>query len=273
VTAPSESSGPLDSGTPTERSRGAYDHLAPLFVEMSELGVDDPRRDELRQRLITEHMPVARNIAQRFRNRNESVEDLTQVASVGLLKAVDRFDVSSGNDFMSFAVPTITGEVRKHFRDTAWSMRVPRPLKELHTKIGSTSAALFQELDRAPAPSEIAERLGIDKATVIEGLQVANVQHSSSLDELLDPEGDLSLGDALGDYDSALAGVEDRVALRPLLDGLAERERQVIALRFFRNMTQTQIAERIGVSQMHVSRLLSRTLAKLRDGLGADASR
>jgi RNA polymerase sigma-B factor len=234
---------------------------------MSGLGADDRRRAELRERLITEHMPVARNIAHRFRNRNESVEDLTQVASVGLVKAIDRFDPSGGSDFMSFAVPTITGEVRKHFRDTAWAMRVPRPLKELHTRISSASATLSQELDRAPTPSEIAERLGLGKAQVIEGLQVANAQYSSSLDDLLAPDGDLSLGDTLGDYDSALAGVDDRVALRPLLEELPERERRVIALRFFRNMTQTQIAERVGVSQMHVSRLLSRTLAKLREGL------
>jgi RNA polymerase sigma-B factor len=239
---------------------------------MCQLATDDPRRAELRERLITEHMPVAHNIAHRFRNRNENVEDLTQVAAMGLVKAIDRFEPASGNDFMSFAVPTITGEVRKHFRDTGWSIRVPRPLKELHTKISSASSELSQQLDRAPTPSEIAERLGIDKAQVIEGLQVANAQHSSSLDEMLAPDGDVPLGDTLGDYDVALAGVEDRVTLRPLLDELPDRERQVIALRFFRNMTQTQIAERIGVSQMHISRLLSRTLAKLRDGLGGSAS-
>jgi RNA polymerase sigma-B factor len=250
------------------RARGQYDHLAPLFEQLAAMAADDPRRDELRDRLVTEHLPVAHNIANRFRNRNESTDDLGQVAAVGLVKAVDRFDPSHGADFMSYAVPTIVGEVRKHFRESAWAIRVPRPLKERHAQITAASTELSQTLGRAPTASEIAERIGIPVTQVIEGLEVAAAQRSASLDELLTPASGTSLGDTLGEYDEDLAGVEDREALRPLLETLNERERTVIALRFFRNMTQTQIAERIGVSQMHVSRLLARTLMKLREGMG-----
>ncbi|MGH3494496.1 MAG: SigB/SigF/SigG family RNA polymerase sigma factor [Sciscionella sp.] len=244
-----------------------YDHLAPLFTELATLPEHSPRHAELREHLITEHLPVARNIANRFRNRNESLEDLTQVASVGLVKAIDRFDPSHGSDFMSFAVPTMLGEVRRHFREAAWAMRVPRPLKERHAQIGSTSVALSQELGRAPTPSEIAARLEISTAAVIEGLQVANAQHSSSLDEMLQADGDTSLGQTLGDEDLALIGVEDRETLRPLLDELGANERQVLIMRFFKSYTQTQIAERIGVSQMQVSRMLAKTLKRLREGM------
>lgn len=256
-------------------SRGRYDHLAPLFRELAALPPGDVRRDELRQRLITEHLPVARNIANRFRRRNESTDDLLQVASVGLVKAVDRFDPAHGADFMSFAVPTILGEVRKHFRDATWAVRVPRTLKERHADIVTASAQLSQQLGRAPTPSELADHLGTSREAVIEGLQVTAAHHSSSLDTMLHTDGGPSgptLADTLGDDDPELAGVEDREALRPLLAKLPERERTVLLLRFFRNMTQTQIAERIGVSQMHVSRLLARTLAQLRAGLHSDQS-
>lgn len=244
-----------------------YDHLAPLFDELALLPADDPRREELRQRLVTEHLPVARNIAHRFRNRNESEEDLSQVAALGLLKAIDRFDPEHGSDFMSFAVPTIVGEVRRHFREASWDVRVPRPLKERHASVTTASTQLAQELGRAATPSEIAERLGISTEAVVEGLEVAVAQRSSSLDAMLhDTEGD-SLGNTLGSHDADLTGVENRESLRPLLEQLPERERTVLALRFFRNMTQTQIAEHIGVSQMHVSRMLARTLGKLRQNL------
>jgi RNA polymerase sigma-B factor len=245
-----------------------YDHLAPLFVEMAGLGEDDPQRETLRRRLVTEHLPVARNIAHRFRNRNEAEDDLNQVAVVGLLKAIDRFDPAHGSDFMSFAVPTIVGEVRRHFREAAWDVRVPRPLKERHASVSNASNELAQDLGRAPTPTEIAERLGISTDQVVEGLEVAVAQRSSSLDAMLyDSEGD-PLGSMLGEQDNDIAGVDDRESLRPLLEQLPERERTVLALRFFKNMTQTQIAEQIGVSQMHVSRMLARTLSKLRDDLG-----
>lgn len=260
--------GSAEDTEPEIRGRGMYDHLAPLFDELAALADDDLGRESLRQRLVTEHLPVARNIAHRFRNRGESEEDLTQVAVIGLLKAIDRFDPSYGADFMSFAVPTIVGEVRRHFRDSAWDVRVPRPLKERYANVSSASLQLSQELGRAPAPSEIAGRLGISPDEVVEGLEVAAAQRSSSLDAMLGPKEGNVLGDTFGTHDAGLSGVDDRETLRPLLEELPERERTVLALRFFRNMTQTQIAEHLGVSQMQISRLLARTLGKLRESLG-----
>ncbi|MGH3438047.1 MAG: SigB/SigF/SigG family RNA polymerase sigma factor [Sciscionella sp.] len=248
--------------------RGHYDHLGPLFTELAGLPADDPRRAELRDRLVTEHLPVARNIAAKFRDRHESPEDLNQVAAMALVKAVDRFDPEQGADFMSFAVPTMVGEVRKHFRDTAWAVRVPRPLKERQASIAAASTALAQQLGRAATASELAAQLGISRDAVIEGLQVAAAQRSSSLDEMLHAGNTgVTLADTLGEDDAELSGVENRETLRPLLDALPDHERTVLVLRFFKNLTQTEIAERIGVSQMQVSRLLAKALGKLRDGL------
>jgi RNA polymerase sigma-B factor len=241
--------------------------LAPLFVELASADPDDPRREQLRDKLVTEHLPVAQHIARRFSHRGESQEDLTQVATLGLINAVDRFDPDRGVDFLSYAVPTIMGEVRRHFRDTGWAVRVPRRLQELHLSVSSAIASLSQELGRAPTPSELAEHIGISREDVHRGLEAGNAYRSASLDELLTATDDIPLGDALGTDDAELAGVDNREAIRPLLDELSERERHILVLRFFRSMTQTQIAEQIGVSQMHVSRLLARTLTWLRERL------
>jgi RNA polymerase sigma-B factor len=248
-----------------------YEHLTPLFAEMAELEQDDPRRGQLRNELVTGHLPLAEHIAARFSNRGVPREDLVQVATLGLINAVDRFQPDRGTDFLSFAVPTVMGEVRRHFRDASWSMHVPRRLKELNLAINAASAELSQRLGRAPTPSELAKHLDLSPEQVYEGLEAGNAYHSMSLDEALSPNADSdSLGETLGEPDSALAGVEDYESLRPLIERLPERERQILTLRFFRHMTQTQIAERIGISQMHVSRLLARTLENLRQGLMAD---
>ena len=245
-----------------------YEHLDPVLAELAGLAADDPRRTELRDRLVTEFLPVAQHIARRFAQRGEPYDDLVQVATVGLISAIDRFDPTRGSDFLSFAVPTIMGEVRRHFRDTSWSVRVPRRLKELHLAITSATNELSQHLGRAPTPSELATHLGIGKEDVYEGLEASNAYRSSSLDELLvGTDTSVPLGDALGDEDPELAGVENRETLQPLLQQLPERERTIILLRFFGNLTQTQIADRVGLSQMHVSRLLSKTLEDLRKGL------
>ncbi|WP_158895363.1 SigB/SigF/SigG family RNA polymerase sigma factor [Amycolatopsis anabasis] len=249
-------------------SANEYEHLAPLFEELASLEPDDPRHGEVRDELVTGHLPLAEHIAQRFSGRGVAKEDLVQVARVGLINAVDRFDASRGSDFLSFAVPTVMGEVRRHFRDTGWLIRVPRRLKELHLSIASASTELSQRYGRAPTPSELARHLGISKDEVYEGLEAGNAYHSMSLDEVLSADSDsLALGDTLGEEDSGLAGVENHEALQPLIKELPERERRILALRFVHNLTQTQIAERIGVSQMHVSRLLARTLEQLREGL------
>jgi RNA polymerase sigma-B factor len=249
-----------------------YEHLAPLFKEFASLPEDDPRRQQLRDELVTGHLPVAQHIARRFAHRGEPQEDLEQVATVGLINAVDRFEPDRGTDFLSYAVPTITGEVRRHFRDQAWSMRVPRRLKDLHVAIGAAVSELSQRLGRAPRPSEIAAHLKCDVDEVLEGLEAATAYRSASLDEVLtdDDASGHTAADALGEADSALDQVEYRESVRPLLASLPERERTILLLRFFGNLTQTQIAQQVGISQMHVSRLLSQTLITLRDQMTRD---
>ncbi|MGH3517975.1 MAG: SigB/SigF/SigG family RNA polymerase sigma factor [Haloechinothrix sp.] len=257
------------AAAPSNRhSSHEYDHLVPLFDELAQLDPDDPRYSVVRDELVTGHLPLAEHIAQRFSGRGTPKEDLVQVATVGLINAVDRFEPDKGNDFLSYAVPTVMGEVRRHFRDASWSMRVPRRLKELHLAVSTAGTKLAQRLGRAPTPGEIGEYLGISKDEVYEGLEAGQAYHSMSLDESLSGNGEgASLGESIGENDRALASVENHEALEPLVRALPERERRILALRFFYNMTQTQIAERVGISQMHVSRLLSRTLATLREGL------
>jgi RNA polymerase sigma-B factor len=262
-----------ETGENTARSgtKGDYDHLAPLFAELAATPATDPRRERLRDELVTEHLPVAKHIARRFGHRGEPHDDLVQVATVGLINAVDRFDPERGSDFLSFAVPTIMGEVRKYFRDSSWSVRMPRRLKELHLAINAGSSRLSQNLGRAPTPSELAAHLGLSREEVHEGLAAGNAYHSASLDDLLLAEDSSnSLGNTLGSEDPELEVVEQREALHPLLEQLPERERKIVVMRFFGNMTQTQIAEQVGISQMHVSRLLAQTLDRLRNRLDPD---
>ncbi|WP_235022809.1 SigB/SigF/SigG family RNA polymerase sigma factor [Amycolatopsis alkalitolerans] len=239
-----------------------------MFEQLAQAGRGGPRYEELRSRLVTEYLSVAEHIARRFGGRGETHDDLVQVARVGLINAVDRFDPGRGSDFLSFAVPTIMGEVRRHFRDASWSVRVPRRLKELHLQIGHASGELGQRLGRAPTPTEIARALNLSVDEVSEGLQAGNAYYAISVDK---PAGDenesASLADTLGEEDSGLESVENHEALQPLLQELPERERTILMLRFFGNMTQTQIAQRVGISQMHVSRLLAQTLEQLRDKL------
>ncbi len=240
-----------------------YAHLAPLFEDFVALPPGHPERAALRAKLVTGYLPVVQHIARRFSGRGEPIDDLEQAGTVGLLGAVDRFDPARGVDFLSYAVPTITGEIRRHFRDRTWSMRVPRRLKDLQGSINGAVGPLSQELGRAPRPSEVAARLGVTTEEVVEGLDAQHAYRSSSLDELV-AGADTPLTDTLGDVDAELDNVEYRETLAPLLDELPERERTILLLRFFGNLTQTQIADRVGISQMHVSRLLSQTLVQLR---------
>jgi RNA polymerase sigma-B factor len=246
-----------------------YAHLTPLFVEFAALPAGHPDRVALRNKLVTGYLPVVQHIARRFAGRGEPVDDLEQAGTVGLLNAVDRFEPDRGIDFLSYAVPTITGEVRRHFRDRTWSMRVPRRLKDLQSSINGAVGPLSQELGRAPRPSEIAARLGIATEEVVEGLDAQQAYRSTSLDELV-AGADTALTDTLGEADAELDKVEYRQTLAPLLDELPERERTILVLRFFGNMTQTQIADRVGISQMHVSRLLAQTVAQLRRRMLSD---
>jgi RNA polymerase sigma-B factor len=252
---------------PTD-GRDDYGRLAPLFAELRAMADGDPRREALRERLVREHLPIAHNIARRFARRGEPLSDLEQVATVGLIQAVDRFDPDHGSEFLSFAVPTITGEVRRYFRDHGWATRVPRRLKELHLTLTGAVAELSQHLGRAPTPRELAQHLHLPIEDVYDGLSAAQAYRSRSLDRMLDNENarPLSAGE-IGHFDAELQQLEDREALAPLLAALPHRERTIISLRFFGNQTQTQIAKQLGISQMHVSRLLGRTLRQLREQL------
>jgi RNA polymerase sigma-B factor len=237
------------------------------FRQLVELAPDDPKRAGVREQLVAEHLPLAQNIARKFAWSGEALEDLVQVATIGLIKAVDRYDVERGH-FYSFAVPTIMGELRRHLRDTAWAVRVPRPLKELHATVVAGRNELSQKLGRAPKPSELAEHLGLSKEQVYEMLVVGAARQGTSLDaRLAEPA-----GDRFGYIDQRLDEVDNRRMLSGVLKDLPERERKIIVLRFFRGMSQADIARRVGVSQMHVSRLLAKTLEQMRTALGADGT-
>jgi RNA polymerase sigma-B factor len=239
--------------------------LVALHRRYADLAGEDPARQPLREQLIKSYLPMAEHIARRFAGRGEPLEDLVQVATVGLIYAVDRFEPDYGSHFLSFAIPTITGELRRYFRDHGWSTRVPRRMKDLHVAIRATQRELSHQLGRAPRPSEIAQRLGLSASEVIEGLQAGEAYRSSSLDEIRSSErgNATALGDFLGDLHAGLDVIDDREVLRPLLAQLPPRERTILTLRFFRGLTQTQIAEQVGLSQMHVSRLLRQTLTSL----------
>jgi len=241
-----------------------------MFRELAGLGAESPDFQRHRDKIVERCLPLADHIARRFEGRGEPRDDLVQVARVGLVNAVTRFDVETGSDFVSFAVPTIMGEVRRHFRDNSWSVKVPRRLKELHLRLGAATAELSQRLGRAPTATELARELEMDRAEVIEGLVAGSSYNTLSIDSGGSGSGDeeaRAIADTLGDVDTGLERIENREALRPLLEALPERERTVLVLRFFDSMTQTQIAERVGISQMHVSRLLAKSLARLRDEL------
>lgn len=242
-----------------------YAHCEPLFEELGTLDDGDPRREAVRSKLVTELLPLAEHIATRFSGRGEPREDLVQVARIGLINAVDRFDPTRGHDFLSFAVPTIMGEVRRHFRDSAWSMRVPRALKELQQNLVKATGELAHDLGRSPTPSELAAHLDIDVETVREGLLAAEAYKPASLDAPARGGGDTgTVGDQLADGESPYTRADDHLTLEAAMADLPPRERAIIEMRFVEELTQSQIAERVGVSQMQVSRLLAKTLDQLR---------
>ena len=240
-----------------------------MFRELAELEPESPQFQRHRDRIVERCLPLADHIARRFDGRGEPRDDLVQVARVGLVNAVIRFDVETGSDFVSFAVPTIMGEVRRHFRDNSWSVKVPRRLKELHLRRGAATSELSQRLGRAPTATELAAELDMDREEVVEGLIAGSSYNTLSIDSGGggSDEDAPAIVDTLGDVDLSLDQIENREALRPLLAALPERERTVLLLRFFESLTQTQIAERVGISQMHVSRLLAKSLTRLRDEL------
>jgi RNA polymerase sigma-B factor len=219
---------------------------------------------EARDRALVESMPLVRALASRYAGRGEPLEDLVQVGSIGLIKAVDRFDVDRGVDFPSYAVPTIVGEIRRHFRDKAWAMHVPRRLKELSLRLSRVLDQLTNELGRSPTIAELAAAAGVEEEEAIDALDSMNAYSTRSLDAPFDDSSDDSLSEKLGADEGGYAEVEDGTLLATGLDALDERERQIVELRFFHELTQSQIASEIGISQMHVSRLLRRALATMR---------
>ncbi|MFI5717050.1 SigB/SigF/SigG family RNA polymerase sigma factor [Nocardia sp. NPDC051750] len=243
-----------------------YDDVAGLFVQLAAAEPDSAEHVTLRNQLIGRCIPLADHIARKFSGRGEPFDDLTQVARVGLVHAVDRFDVSRGSNFLSFAVPTIMGEVRRYFRDNTWAMRVPRRVKETHLRIGAAVDSLSQSLGRSPTAKEIAAELDVDPDEVTQAVIAGNAYQPTSIDAAsVGRDTDASLLDTLGEEEAQFDRVEEYVAIRPLLAGLPERERRILTMRFFESMTQTQIAQQMGISQMHVSRILTKTLARLRD--------
>jgi RNA polymerase sigma-B factor len=221
-----------------------------------------------REKLVDQHIGLVEFLARRFRNRGEPLEDLVQVGTIGLLKAIDRFDLEREVEFSTYATPTIVGELKRHFRDKGWAVRVPRRLQELHLELTKVVGHLAHDLGRSPTITEIAESTGFSEEEVLEGLEIAQAYNFTSLDAPLDSEeGSSTFAEQLGGEDEHLENLEYRASLAPEMAKLPEREQRIVYLRFFKGMTQSEIADKLGISQMHVSRLLSRTLAKLREAL------
>jgi RNA polymerase sigma-B factor len=225
------------------------------------------RHRRIRDELVTMHMALVEHLARRFRDRGEPHEDLVQVGTIGLIKAVDRFDPERGVEFSTYATPTILGEIRRHFRDRGWAIRVPRRLQELRMVLVRATGELTQTLGHAPTVAHLAAHLQLREEEILEGIESAQAYSTSSLDGPDGAEEGTGIADTMGVEDEELEAALNRAALAPLLARLPERDRRILMLRFFHSMTQSQIAQEIGISQMHVSRLLTRSLATLRIGL------
>jgi RNA polymerase sigma-B factor len=254
-----------------------YDEVGPvdaralsktLFERLESLEEGTHDYSYVRNTLVELNLALVKFAASRFRSRSEPMEDIIQVGTIGLIKAIDRFELSRGVEFPTFAMPTIIGEIKRFFRDTSWSVRVPRRLQELRLALAKAGDELAQQLDRAPTVGELAQHLGITNDEVVEGMAASNAYTASSLDaqpEEDDSEG--ALADRIGYEDHGIEGIEYVESLKPLIAELPSRDRQILSLRFVANMTQSEIGDELGISQMHVSRLLSRTLVRLRKAL------
>ncbi|WP_240965182.1 SigB/SigF/SigG family RNA polymerase sigma factor [Streptomyces zingiberis] len=246
--------------------------LSKLFFDrLCELEEGTHEYQYARNSLIELNLSLVRFAARRFRNRADEMEDIVQVGTIGLIKAIDRFDLSREVEFTTFAVPYIVGEIKRFFRDTSWSVHVPRRLQELRIELAKANDEMSQRLDRSPTPEELARHLNRTVEEVLEGIVASNGYAAGSLDMPVEDGGESNRGntlaDLLGDVDPALETIENLHALKPLLDRLGERDRTILELRFGQEMTQSEIGAKLGISQMHVSRLLSRTLKELRAGL------
>lgn len=249
-----------------EHSRPDRDRTHQLFAELVGLRPSSPRHREVRDELVELHMPLVRYLARRFAGRGEPADDLLQIGTIGLLQAIDRFEPERGLEFSTFATPNIAGEIKRHFRDRGWMVRVPRRLQELQAELAAGIGELSQRLGRSPTVPELARHLGLTEEQVIEATDSARAYSAVPIDVPSSTTG-MTVADGLIEPDPALEHVELRHALRPVLAGLGERERTALLLRFVENKTQTEIAQALGVSQVHVSRLLAKTLMELRGKL------
>jgi RNA polymerase sigma-B factor len=236
---------------------------------MAALPVGDPKRDVLRGRAIEAWLPLARHMAMRYAGRSEPTDDLVQTATVGLIKAVDRFDPDRGIDFTGLAIPTILGEVKRHFRDRTWAVRVPRRMQERRLAVADAISDLSHTLGRSPTVADVAAWLDTTEEAVLEGLEGSRAYSATSLFTPISADGSVELADTLGETDADMELAELRIALGPAMAALDERERTILSLRFYGNLTQTEIAQQVGISQMHVSRLIARALGRLREQLSA----
>jgi RNA polymerase sigma-B factor len=224
-----------------------------------------------REQLVAAHLGLAEYLARRFANRGEPLDDLVQVASLGLIKAVDRFDPERGVEFSTYATHTIVGELKRHFRDKGWAIRAPRRMQELYLRLGKVVGSLGQELGRSPTIAELATEVKVSEEEVLEALEAGQAYRSTSLDAPTGGEDGETLGARLGEDDPSLEDAESRATLSPLLAQLPPRERLILHLRFFDGLTQSEIATRLGISQMHVSRLLARSVSQLRSAAESPA--
>ncbi|BDT96885.1 RNA polymerase sigma factor [Nocardia sputorum] len=253
----------------TRRGTDSYDGIEPLLEKLAAMDENDPERPRLREAIMRRCLPLAEHIARRFVGRGENYDDLYQIGAVGLVLAVDRFDPARGPSFLSFAVPTIMGEVRRHFRDHSWAVRVPRRIKEIQLTIGPAVERLSQRLERMPTALEIAVELDIDLTEVTQALLAGNAYSTNSIDAVIEDDdsggASVRVAETFGEEDPSYDLTDEALAVAPLLAELPERERLVLRMRFFEGRTQAQIAAVLGVSQMHISRVLSRTLTDLRE--------
>jgi len=238
-----------------------------LLSAVATLPASSPDRTELRRQAIEDNMAFAQRLARRFRDRGEPNDDLAQVAMVGLVNAIDGYDPQRGCEFVGYATPTIVGEIRRYFRDKGWRIKVPRRLQELRLQVNKARVELSQTMAASPTNADLARHLGVSEEDVVEAIEVGRLYNPVSLSAPAGPDTDLGIADPLGDEDPGMAAVENRESVKPLLASLPERERKILTMRFFGDMTQSQIATELGISQMHVSRLLAQTLANLRSAL------
>ncbi len=272
--AETEQAEPIEAEAETEerprilprRKAGGRDAATPeLFAEYQR-----KRDPQVRDRLIMAHMNLVRYLARKFANRGEPLEDLTQVGTIGLMNAIDRFDPTRGIRFATYATPTIVGEIRRYFRDRGWAVKVPRRLQELNLAANKAIESLTQRLDRAPTVGELAEEMEISEAEALEAMELGDLYELPSLDSEMGGDSDETrsrLADYVGRVDEEIERFERRSRLAEALRSLTPRERKIIEMRFFDNMSQTQVAKQLNISQMHVSRLQQRALVKLREAV------